>query len=239
MTNNEIIHAVCVLNEEAAAELDAAFYGLTFECDGIGAYVKFLGTYIWSEDDDERAYDETTDTREPLITFLRRRLNEEVTKLVRVRDCWCDNVVLESVDDVAAQPMGASGRVNSCRDLRKIQSQADSHLLESATPEPSKPAVPRLIPSDVSRNFEGTFGWVELEEAAARIVAFCAEHGDSFDSLFYPSSMQTPNESDGFAALVAQGYLWQPDLAGRGGPCLFCVTDQFINRLRVKDTKNQ
>ena len=86
MTNNEIISAVQSLNDEVFEKtgdeeltpFDAVFLGYT--CG-----VKFLGEYIWTDDNDERSVlDEKKDLREPLHDFLRRTALEKVKKLASV-----------------------------------------------------------------------------------------------------------------------------------------------------------
>lgn len=97
--------------------------------------------------------------------------------------------------------------------------------------------VTTIRPSDIRTDPEAyhcTFGWSELESAARRIVELSVERGGDDFIIVKASAMETDNQRDGFAALIAQGFLVQPDLDGRGGPALFKFTDEAIRRLKAK-----
>ena len=95
-----------------------------------------------------------------------------------------------------------------------------------------------VLPSDIENVFDGAFGWLELEEAARKIVQICQEKGNSFACCFRCSQMDSLQERDGFASLVAQGFLEQPDLEGRGGPALFCVNEAFLSKLNFQQNNS-
>lgn len=73
MTDREILDAVEELNNEVLNNCNydgPALFVAHF--DGCSAYVTFLDRTLWYEDDDERDYDEDTDSYEPLEDHLRR-----------------------------------------------------------------------------------------------------------------------------------------------------------------------
>ncbi|MCE5310485.1 MAG: hypothetical protein LLG20_22840 [Acidobacteriales bacterium] len=94
------------------------------------------------------------------------------------------------------------------------------------------PLVPlaRLVrPSDVAGV---QLGWHELEVALDAILKICVSKGNSFEECFMASEIDSDTARDGFAALIAQGLLVQPDLGGRGGPCLFCLSDELVEKCK-------
>lgn len=54
---------------------------IVLESGGFYERITFLGIELWRNDDDEREYDEETDTYEPMKPFLKRKMNE-CTKLI-------------------------------------------------------------------------------------------------------------------------------------------------------------
>jgi hypothetical protein len=85
MTNTEIItavHNVNVLVYRACLET----YELEFTTNGVSSEISFLGKRIWFEDEDERRCDPETDKFEPMETFLKRRIVEELTILSGLRE---------------------------------------------------------------------------------------------------------------------------------------------------------
>jgi hypothetical protein len=88
LTNTEIIEAIRELNAEIYEKLTEEH--IVFEARFIGTsfVVMFMDNRIWFEDEDERTYNEDTDTHEPLIGFLRRKAVEEIEKLTALSALW-------------------------------------------------------------------------------------------------------------------------------------------------------
>lgn len=60
-------------------------YRLYVVSDGYHTNIKFLGVDIWHSEDDDREWSEATENYEPLEPYLRRKINEELDKLMKVR----------------------------------------------------------------------------------------------------------------------------------------------------------
>lgn len=90
LTDFEIIDAVRELNAESDADgtLDSSPFEVRF--DGSSCAITFLGNRIWLGDEDERNYDEKTDTYEPIINCLRRWSAEEIGKLTKITAVWAE-----------------------------------------------------------------------------------------------------------------------------------------------------
>jgi hypothetical protein len=59
--------------------------GLTYRTDGYSKIIEFMEFALWSDDDDEREYNEKTDEFEPLEPFVKRKLNELIDNLTSLK----------------------------------------------------------------------------------------------------------------------------------------------------------
>jgi len=86
---NELAEIVGTLNEEIAEQMEQLNSVLTLQVvliiDGTDASVRFLDIILWYSDDEERNFNEETDSYEPMGPYLRKRLNEEITKISKLK----------------------------------------------------------------------------------------------------------------------------------------------------------
>ena len=85
MNNKEIIKlltAVSSIQEDIYDSTDwTECFNLVMITNGFSCIVNFGDIHLWSEEDDDREFDESTDKYEPFEPYLRRVLNEELAKL--------------------------------------------------------------------------------------------------------------------------------------------------------------
>lgn len=86
MEHNELVEIVNCLEIEVFEQTEGVEY-LNFELTTNGFYtmINFLGITIWSSENEEREYDEETDSYEPMEVYLRRALNEELDKIRKIK----------------------------------------------------------------------------------------------------------------------------------------------------------
>lgn len=84
--DEEIINAVRILNAEIYDNTKIEYITFGVRTDGLTFCVDFLGNRIWSDDDDDRHYDEESDEHEPLLNFLRRQAIAEIRKIAAIWD---------------------------------------------------------------------------------------------------------------------------------------------------------
>jgi hypothetical protein len=77
----QILQIVTKINEERYDEVLSTFFSLCFKSDGVSSVVEFLGSPIWSSEDDCRAFDEKTNEFEPLENYLKKEMNKLVEEL--------------------------------------------------------------------------------------------------------------------------------------------------------------
>lgn len=58
---------------------------VTLNSNGYAVVIEFLGLTIWSEENDEREYDYETDTYEPLIPFLLKKIDEYIDTISKLK----------------------------------------------------------------------------------------------------------------------------------------------------------
>jgi hypothetical protein len=80
----------------------------------------------------------------------------------------------------------------------------------------------------VRLNLSSTFGMVEMEEAASKIVELCAGNWDCPISYDH---METKYEQNGFLQLLCYGWL-RPYMLG--GKREFQVQESFVERINTK-----
>lgn len=68
---------------DATEEIEYDFISCTF-CNSV-CHISFLDIPIWDSDNDIREYNEYEDTYEDLENFLRREINNEITKLSKIK----------------------------------------------------------------------------------------------------------------------------------------------------------
>jgi hypothetical protein len=59
--------------------------GLTYKTDGYSRIIEFMEFTLWSDEDDERDYNEETDEFEQLEPFLKRKFNELIDNLTSLK----------------------------------------------------------------------------------------------------------------------------------------------------------
>lgn len=87
ITTDEIIDAVSTIADVIydTYENDAFIPELELVSNGNIAIVTFLGSIIWSSEDDEREYFEDTDSYENLLTYLRNKCIERIENLYKLK----------------------------------------------------------------------------------------------------------------------------------------------------------
>ena len=90
-SSKNILDTIFVLNQEIFDKLPESDYEalypdlLTFVSDGNGDIIKFLSITIWSSSMDERKFLVTEEDYEPLEGFLRRKIEEIVNAIKKVK----------------------------------------------------------------------------------------------------------------------------------------------------------
>jgi len=59
-------------------------YLLRFESNGCNDVVKFLGNIIYNDDDNDREWDEETNSYEPFQPYLLRKMCKEISKIKKI-----------------------------------------------------------------------------------------------------------------------------------------------------------
>ena len=78
----EIEHAVQSIEQDIFEQIGVEYFNISVTSNGFSRFVKFIGIDLWNSDDDMREYVDKDETEyEPLETFLRRQLNDELKKL--------------------------------------------------------------------------------------------------------------------------------------------------------------
>ena len=84
MTDSDIIANVQQINEDIFEKIGSEHIYLIFGTNGWCSRVMFLGTQIWSSEDDMREW-VTEDSQEEIGTFLRREVLSEIGKLQHIK----------------------------------------------------------------------------------------------------------------------------------------------------------
>jgi hypothetical protein len=84
MKSQEIIEVIETLNQEMFNNTGNEYMFLSFHTNGWCQRIDFLGCQLWTDDDDMREYNEESDEYEPLETYLRRTLREEIAKMAEL-----------------------------------------------------------------------------------------------------------------------------------------------------------
>jgi hypothetical protein len=84
----DIVAIVSQLNGEIFEKLGEEFDAFDAKFNGTSSVVDFLGNRVWFSEEDERTYDEASDSYEPLIDFLRRSAAEESAKIAEIAALW-------------------------------------------------------------------------------------------------------------------------------------------------------
>jgi len=58
---------------------------ITVSTDGTVLCVQFLGTTLWNSDTEDRAWDDEADSYEPMEPYLRRKLNELLSVVSKLK----------------------------------------------------------------------------------------------------------------------------------------------------------
>lgn len=83
---NNLRLVITELNQEIYERTDGVEYiFVTIESNGHSTNISFLGNVVWSDEMDEREYYEDVDCYEPIETYLRRALNEEIDKIKLIK----------------------------------------------------------------------------------------------------------------------------------------------------------
>ena len=102
----ETLDAVTAINERAYNEYEEAmFFPLVFDTDGMSFKVDFLGSTIFSADDDEREFSESKNEYEPVEGFLIQKINETINALWKDKDKYG----AAGLAEVGEQPTTAQG----------------------------------------------------------------------------------------------------------------------------------
>ena len=88
MTNQEtmeILKAVSNITKDISETTGSDYYSVTVNISGDYCNVKFLGVIVWSNETDERLYDEEKDEyTETFESCIRRSINEEVHYISKI-----------------------------------------------------------------------------------------------------------------------------------------------------------
>lgn len=78
----EIMDAVNTLEQEIFEQTEGMeYFNIVATSNGFCTRVSFIGIELWNSEDDQREYIEDKDEYEPMETYLRRTINEELVKL--------------------------------------------------------------------------------------------------------------------------------------------------------------
>lgn len=83
MENKSITNIIIDINQEIHNSGDyEKFNLLEYSTNGYGELISFFGVQLWSsEDEGDRGYNEKSDEPEPLDDFLRRKINEFISRI--------------------------------------------------------------------------------------------------------------------------------------------------------------
>lgn len=84
MKHEEIIGVVEDLNIEIYEKSKLEYIYLEYMTNGFASKIQFLGIAIWTDQEDDRIYDEEEDSYEPLDEYLRRTINFELERLNKI-----------------------------------------------------------------------------------------------------------------------------------------------------------
>ena len=81
----EIEDAVNNIDQDIFESTGCEYLNITVRSNGFIQIVDFVGIRIWNSEDDEREDINMDGDKEPIETFLRRRIKEELRKLLLIR----------------------------------------------------------------------------------------------------------------------------------------------------------
>jgi hypothetical protein len=85
MTSKDLIEIIFVLQDEIDEVTNGECDGISLRTDGSYHLIEFLGIQLWSSAYDERNPSAGENDYEPMEGFLRRRLNEEISKIKKLK----------------------------------------------------------------------------------------------------------------------------------------------------------
>lgn len=80
METEQILSVVTKINAEGYNKFEDNFFTLTFKSDGTASIIEYLGTTIWSSEDDDRNFNDNLGY-EPLELYIKTKINKLLENL--------------------------------------------------------------------------------------------------------------------------------------------------------------
>ena len=82
MELTKVLEAVQELNDYISEKHEGgSAQAVEFSSDGNMCAVRFCGSTVWNEDEDDRNFDDNANEYEPLVPFLKKKINEQIDDL--------------------------------------------------------------------------------------------------------------------------------------------------------------